>query len=549
MNRMNQREFFLRCRRPSGWRGWCDACLPRISRGAVLLLALLFAASVAQPASAIPSPFYMGGDISLESYMQGQYPTVASPRAHFFDNVRGTLVEAPMDTIMYDHGANLFRLRIFVNPQTNYTNTNVGAIQSQAYDIALAQQLKADCPNAKIVLDFHYSDTWADPGHQSLPAAWATPSETLAQLESTVQTYTTSTLLAFKGAGVMPDIVQLGNETTAGIMWPTGQLNFSGTLAQQNASWAAYGGLLNAGIAGVRAVQDPGQRIPVSLSIDRGDKDGQPQYHYGYIQASTTVPDGTGHTGGGVTDFDIEGVDYYPTSSNLASTMQTNLTALANTNFNSFLAGQNVNPDSYLPLKKIMVLETNSPWRNAGVGDSNQFAKTQAGQQAEFQAIRDLVYNLPHDDGEGVLWWYPEAVTVSGASIYNGGSTALFDSANSACNGGGSNHCALPALDAMNITLVQGDYNHDGVVDAADYPVWRSTFGSTTDLRADGDGSGTVDQLDYDYWASRFGNVAGSGAGASTSGAVSEPSSWFLLLSAAVILFCGRDATRRGGLC
>jgi arabinogalactan endo-1,4-beta-galactosidase len=343
----------------------------------------------------------------------------------------------------------------------------------------------------------------------------------------------------------MPDIVKLGNETTGGIMWPTGQLNFSGTIAQQNASWAAYGGLLNAGIAGVRAVQDPGQRIPVSLSIDHGDKDGQPQYHYGLIQQSTAVPDGSGRTGGGVSDFDIEGVDYYPTSTNLASTMQSNLTTLANTNFNDFLADSTANPDSYLPQKKIMVLETNSPWKNANVGDTAQFAKTPAGQLAEFQAIRDMVYNLPHADGEGVLWWYPEAVTVSGNNIYNSGATAMFDSTT-----GSTSHVALPVLNAMAFTLVPGDYDHDGTVDAGDYEIWRSTMGSTTDLRADGDGNGVVDQLDYDYWSSRFGNVAPAGpsVGGGSTGAVPEPSSSVLLACAAVVAFGGRRAARRRGL-
>ena len=107
---------------------------------------------------------------------------------------------------------------------------NVGAIQSTAYDIALAQQIKADCPNAKLVLDFHYSDTWADPGHQSKPqnlAAAAIQDRTgeasdLPTLNTTVRNYTRDTLTAFQSAGVMPDIVQLGNETIGGMLWQTG---------------------------------------------------------------------------------------------------------------------------------------------------------------------------------------------------------------------------------------------------------------------------------------------------------------------------------------
>jgi arabinogalactan endo-1,4-beta-galactosidase len=473
----------------------------------LLVAFLLASAMLATPAPA--DPFYMGADISLETFMQQQ-------NVVFTDNG----VANPMEKILYDHGANLFRLRIFVNPQTIYSNTNFGAIQSEAYDIALAQQIKANAPTAKIVLDFHYSDTWADPGKQTLPAAWATPTQTLEQLETTVQAYTTSTLQAFKNAGVMPDIVQLGNETTGGIMWPTGRLAFydasdnNPSKAQQNASWAAYGGLLNAGIAGVRAVEEPGQRIPIALSIDRGDKNGQPQYHYGLLQASTTVPV-NGFTGGGVTDFDIQGVDFYPTASNLLSTMQSNLTELANTNYNYTVA----HPDDPLPMKKIMVLENNYPWKNAGVG-SSQWPKTPTGQQAEFQAVRDLVLGLPHDSGMGVLYWYPEAVQVPGYNIYNGGATALFD----------DNRRALPALSVFEITLTPGDFNRDGLVDAADYTVWRDGFGTK------------YDEDDYLDWKTNFGT--NGGAGSSQLASVPEPASIVLLVTLLSLIVSRRGRHR-----
>src|SRR6476646_11040092 len=124
-----------------------------------LILSLLSPAWMIR--NAVATPFYMGTDISLTTFMQQQ-------------NVSFTYngIPMPLDQLLYDRGANLFRLRLFVNPQTTYTNQNFGAIQSQAYDIALAQQIKAHAPNAKLLLDFQYSDTWADPGHQTKPAAW-----------------------------------------------------------------------------------------------------------------------------------------------------------------------------------------------------------------------------------------------------------------------------------------------------------------------------------------------------------------------------------------
>ncbi len=91
---------------------------------------------------------------------------------------------------------------------------------------------------------------------------------------------------------------------------------------------------------------------------------------------------------------------------------------------------------------------------------------------------------------------------------------------------------------------IPGDYNRNGIVDAADYTIWRNTLGSTTDLRANGNNTGAsankIDQADYAFWKSRFGNVSGSGSGALS---VPEPATAMLLLIAAALL-CWRRSNR-----
>ena len=146
---------------------------------------------------------------------------------------------------------------------------------------------------------------------------------------------------------------------------------------------------MNAAISGVRTVQNTYNlpRIPIALSIDKGDLDGQPQSFYANIQSSSL---------GNVTDFDVEGVDFYPSSTDLISTMQSNLTTLAGTNETAFTKAGNT-----LPQKRIMVLETNYPWENGGSTTYAGWTYSPAGQQAEFSAVRNLVQGLPYNDGEG----------------------------------------------------------------------------------------------------------------------------------------------------
>src|SRR5262245_12700079 len=257
-------------------------------------LILALSSTICAMGTASRGQFYMGGDISL-------LPFIESRGGSFRD---GGVVK-PAEQIMVENGASLFRLRLFVNPNPNYSATS-GAIQDLNYTIALAQRLKAT--GARILLDFHYSDTWADPGHQAKPAAWA--SQNWATLNQTVHDYTRDSLLAMKNAGVMPEMVQVGNEVTNGMLYGTsvnppngGHVVYSGTTQIQNQSWMNFGSLLNSAIQGVRDVDAtvPGQHADIAIHCDGGNVNGRAQYYFNQITNIGGVP---------ANSYDIAGMSF-----------------------------------------------------------------------------------------------------------------------------------------------------------------------------------------------------------------------------------------------
>src|SRR5262249_57227709 len=120
------------------------------------------------------------------------------------------------------------------------------------YTIALARAAREQ--GFKFLLDFHYSDTWADPGKQFTPAAWKGKSHE--DLVRAVFEYTRDTIAAFRAAGVLPDMVQIGNEVIHGMLWPDGRLP---------GRWDSFADLVKAGIRGVEAGHGGGPR-PGSLN-------------------------------------------------------------------------------------------------------------------------------------------------------------------------------------------------------------------------------------------------------------------------------------------
>jgi len=288
-------------------------------------------------------------------------------------------------------GSNLLRLRLFLAPNGQEVQVN-----DLAYTIRMAQRIKA--AGGRLLLDFHYSDTWADPGHQFTPSAWASLDTTA--LEQEVEGYSADVISQLKQAGALPDLVQVGNEIDGGMLWPEGQLRYD---ADSLASWDVFTRLLKAGIRGVRGALAAGDSVRIVLHYSQGGNAGATQWFFDHIEARGVA-------------YDVIGLSYYPWWHGTLLELQSNLNA----------AAQRYQRD-------ILVAETSYPWRAGGwegmVSNPGAMAwPASPGGQARFaRDVRNVVAAIPGGHGLGVLWWYPESIEVPGIVSWGVGSLALFD--------------------------------------------------------------------------------------------------------------------------
>ncbi len=313
------------------------------------------------------SDFIKGADLSLAQALESQgiqYKDGGEPKEVL--------------QIFKEYGCNYVRLRIFFNPDGTH-----GQVNTLDYTIALAKKVKG--MGFPLLLDFHYSDGWADPGHQIIPKEWA--SLTHAQLTDRVFTYTRDTLAEFQKAGCMPDMVEVGNEVSNGMMWPAG-----GPL-KDHTKWNDFADLLKAGIRGVRVY--PGVKVLIHLA--NGDR--QPLYKWFFDQCSAS----------GV-DYDVIGLSYYPFGDGTLEALQANLAFLANTYH-----------------KDIVIAETGF-FAQGGSPGKTPYPNTPAGQAAFLLKMMNLVAATPDGRGKGVFYWAPEMMGRSGAQgARRPGNRALFD--------------------------------------------------------------------------------------------------------------------------
>lgn len=309
------------------------------------------------------APKYAGGDISLLTKYEEK-------GAIYYNESSKRITD--MLSYLKSTGLNAMRVRLFVDPsKANAEDQGEGVCQDLPYVAALGQRIKA--AGFKFLLDIHYSDTWTDPGQHSTPSSWTVQSA----LADSVYSYTQRVLYTLIAAGATPDFIQVGNEVTYGMLWPTGHCYPNGT-NYGNGTFAMFANYLMRGIQACREVC-PTAKIVVHTELSRASN---VTSFYQNLKNYTT-------------DFDIIGLSYYPYWHGDLNVLDNLLTTL----------------ETSYPDKKIQIVETGYPHAyypsGANYDLQSTWPATEAGQQAFATALVEKLN--AHSNVNGLYWWFPEA--------------------------------------------------------------------------------------------------------------------------------------------
>jgi arabinogalactan endo-1,4-beta-galactosidase len=291
-----------------------------------------------------------GGANTLPPFILGADVTITMEDEYWGANYTDAGTQKPLEQLLKDHGFNFIRIDTFVNPGApgGFAADKEQPFRDLAHTLTLAKRVKA--VGLGFLLDLHYSDTWTNPGAQATPAAWTGLS--IAQLETKVYDYTKDAVSQLKAASARPDIVQIGNETTSGMLWDTGKASGS--------DFANFATLLKAGI---RAVHDVDPAIQIMLHIEKCNNTETSEWWLDGVLAAGVA-------------FDILGQSCYATAPNGVTGYQ-GTPAQWQATFAALVARY--------PKLKFMIAEYS----------------------AEQRAVNDTMFNLPDHRGLGSFNWDP----------------------------------------------------------------------------------------------------------------------------------------------
>ncbi|MCB0845472.1 MAG: glycosyl hydrolase 53 family protein [Bacteroidetes bacterium] len=351
---------------------------------------LLFIISGCKPEPPTPQPppdppdllqldFITGMDLSYQ-------PLMEALDVPYYDQNADKITD--MVDFVQANGVNLVRLRLFHSPDLNDSILGFSNLERVlAYGERIVQS------GNKILLDIHYSDTWADPGTQKLPAAWSGLS--FQQVNDSVYQYTLRILQAFQQKNALPYMVQIGNETNSGFLWDHGRV-----WGAFESNWPNYAALIKSGINAVEKIEtESGKEIYTMLHVA------------GVVNQNTFFQriDQEG------VEYDLIGLSHY----HLHHTRD----------LNQLQSALNQLADAYQ--KPIIIVETNYPWTldwndwtHNGVGEQGQlitgYPASPEGQKAYTEKLIEILEAVPDNLGAGFVWWAPDLVAYDGEESTNG---------------------------------------------------------------------------------------------------------------------------------
>ncbi|MCR5130762.1 MAG: arabinogalactan endo-1,4-beta-galactosidase [Prevotella sp.] len=312
---------------------------------------------------------YVGGDISL-------LPSYEENGTKYLDKNGKSISD--VITFSADNGLNAMRVRLFVEPaNASPTDKGQGVRQDLDYVKALGKRIKD--AGLAFLLDFHYSDSWADPVKQWTPKAWVGLSDD--QLAQKIYDYTKDCLQQLVAAGATPDFIQTGNEISYGMLWGSQGSKDNRCYSGSDDNWPRFTNLLKQAGKACREVCPDAKII---LHTERLAKPSILTNFYNKMKSASV-------------DYDIIGTSYYSYYHGALSTLDSGLTTL----------------ESSFPDKKIMVVEAGyfynwQPNISApGVDLSATYPISEAGQQKFTKALIETLQK--HENVTGLFWWWMEA--------------------------------------------------------------------------------------------------------------------------------------------
>ncbi len=291
--------------------------------------------------------------------------------------------------ILKRYGMNLVRLRLWNHPFDAQGNSYGAGGDDIETVLALAKRAKK--LGADWMLDFHYSDFWADPGKQTVPKAWQGLDEK--GLEKAVHDYTRDVLKRTKEEGVTPGFVAVGNELSNGLLWPFGK----------TPNYRAIAAFVS---AGVRAVREADPSIKVMLHLDNGGNNALYRTWFDH------------YLDNGGEDFDYIGLSYYPFWHGTFSMLRDNLHDIAVRYGKDLMVAEvsmGYTMEDYAAYERLAPHERKGMATKKELADRIDYPMTPQGQADFMRDLLEILRNVPDGRGKGFCYWEPAWIPVPGS--------------------------------------------------------------------------------------------------------------------------------------